>query len=155
MSRAEINNADNRKVLEAVVTDILESNHKMSDQIKELSLTHEKELDSIFKDLLMVIDSFEKADNRLAEQYPDNDDVNKARKRFATAKKKLVDILNKNGIEEITFPTGMASALEDCTTVDTEPDAEKPNGQILSVEKAGYRRNGRLLRSAEVVVVKN
>lgn len=129
---------------------VLEQDHK----IENLENEHERELDSIFKDILTVIDAFDKADRRLAEQYSENEDIQKARKRFATSKKKLVEILNKNNVNEIQFPGGIAT-LEDCQVEDTEPDASKPNNTIISVEKAGYRRNGRLLRLAEVIVVKN
>lgn len=127
---------------------------KKDHQIEELENIREKEIDVIFKDLLTVIDTFDKADTRLAEQYPENMDVLKARKRFMTSKKRLQEILNKNGVSEIHFPEGIAT-LEDCQIEDTEPDASKPNDTIVSVEKAGYRRNGRLLRLAQVIVVKN
>lgn len=129
---------------------ILEQKHK----IEDLENERETELDSIFKDLLSVIDAFDKADRRLAEQYSENEDIQKARKRFATSKKKLLEILNKNNVNEILFPDGLAT-LEDCQVEDTEPDSTKPNNTIISIEKAGYRRNGRLLRLAEVIVVKN
>ncbi|MBV3659645.1 MULTISPECIES: nucleotide exchange factor GrpE [unclassified Bacteroides] len=129
---------------------ILEQKHK----IEDLENEKETELDSIFKDLLSVIDAFDKADRRLAEQYSENEDIQKARKRFATSKKKLLEILNKNNVNEILFPDGLAT-LEDCQVEDTEPDSTKPNNTIISIEKAGYRRNGRLLRLAEVIVVKN
>ena len=111
-------------------------------------------MDLIFKDLLAVFDTFDKADNRLAEQYPESEDVQKARKRFATAKKKLMEIFARNNVYEIIFPDGIAT-LEDCQVEDTEPDVSKPDNTIVSIEKAGYRRNGRLLRLAEVIVVKN
>lgn len=130
--------------------EILEQRHK----IKCLEIEKEKELDSIFKDLLTVVDAFDKADKRLAEQYAENEDVQKARKRFATSKKKLLEILNRNNVNEIIFSDSIAT-LEDCQIVDTEPDATKPNNTIVSIEKNGYRRNGRLLRLAEVIVVKN
>lgn len=130
--------------------EILEQRHK----IEYLEIEKEKEFDSIFKDLLTVVDAFDKADKRLAEQYAENEDVQKARKRFATSKKKLLEILNKNNVNEIIFSDGIAT-LEDCQIVDTEPDATKPNNTIVSIEKNGYRRNGRLLRLTEVIVVKN
>lgn len=114
----------------------------------------EKELDSIFKDLLTVVDAFEKADKRIDELYTENEAAQKARKRFATPKKKLLEILNKNEVHEILFPDGIAT-LKDCQIEDTEPDATKPDNTIISIEKAGYRRNGRLLRLAEVITVKN
>lgn len=44
--------------------------------------------------------------------------------------------------------------MDDCQIVETEPDATKENDTIISIEKAGFRRNGRLLRLADVIVVK-
>ena len=129
---------------------ILEQDHKIHD----LETARERELDTIFQDLLTVVDAFDKADARLAEQYADSEDVTKARKRFATSKKKLVEILKKNEVEEIQFPNGIAN-IEDCQIVDTEPDSSNENDTIVSVEKAGFRRKGRLLRLADVIVVKN
>lgn len=129
---------------------ILEQDHK----IEDLENAREKEIDTIFKDLLSVIDAFDKADARLKELYPDNKDISRARTRFATAKNKLGAILENNGVTEIQFNDGMAT-LADCQVEDTEPDASRPDDTIISIEKAGYRRNGRLLRRAEVIVVKN
>lgn len=129
---------------------ILEQNHK----IEELKSSKEKELDGLFKDLLSVIDAYERAESRLDEQFPDNEVVIKAKKRFATSKKKLLEILKKNGVSEIQFSDGFAK-IEDCQIVETEPDATKENDTIVSIEKPGFRRNGRLLRLADVIVVKN
>ncbi|MCH5223730.1 MAG: nucleotide exchange factor GrpE [Muribaculaceae bacterium] len=129
---------------------ILEQDHK----IEELESTKDRDLDNLYKDLLTVIDAFNKADIRLNEQFPENAEVAKSRKRFATAKNKLVEILNKNGVTEIEFPDGMAT-LEDCEIDETEPDASKADDTIISIVSPGYRRNGRLIRLAKVVVVKN
>lgn len=104
--------------------------------------------------MLSVVDAYEKAEARLDEQYSDNEAVIKAKKRFSTSKKKLMEILRKNGVSEIQFPDGYAK-MDDCQIVETEPDATKENDTIISIEKAGFRRNGRLLRLADVIVVKN
>lgn len=129
---------------------ILEKKH----ELEELENHRERELDSIFRDLLIVMDAFDRADSRLVEQFPDNEYVEKARKRYATARKKLNDLLSKNDVSEIIFPDGIIR-MEDCQIVDTEPDFNKPDDTIISIEKKGYRRRGRLLRLAEVIVVKN
>lgn len=129
---------------------ILEQEH----EIENLENMQQNQLDAVFSDLLSILDAFEKADKRIEEQYRNNEEVERARKRYATAKNKLIDIFNKNGVVEIEFPKGIAT-LEDCQINDTEPDTSKPNNTIVSIEKAGYRRNGRLLRLAEVVVIKN
>ena len=76
---------------------ILEQEHK----IEELKNSKERELDTLFKDLLSVVDAYEKAEARLDEQYSDNEAVIKAKKRFSTSKKKLMEILRKNGVSRI------------------------------------------------------
>lgn len=145
---------DRRKELEESIQNfqklILEQDHK----IEELETSKDRDLDNLYKDLITVIDAFNKADARLNEQFPENEEVAKSRKRFATAKNKLVEILNKNGVTEMEFPDGMAT-LEDCEIDDTEPDASKADDTIISIVSPGYRRNGRLIRLAKVVVVKN
>ena len=145
---------DRRKELEESIQNfqklILEQDHK----IEELETSKDRDLDNLYKDLITVIDAFNKADARLNEQFPENEEVAKSRKRFAIAKNKLVEILNKNGVTEIEFPDGMAT-LEDCEIDDTEPDASKADDTIISIVSPGYRRNGRLIRLAKVVVVKN
>lgn len=129
---------------------ILEQDHK----IEAIERMRQQELDSIFTELLTVIDAFNKADARLAELYPECNEVVKARNRFATAKNRLKAILENHGVSEIQFRDGMAT-LEDCQVEETEPDESRPDDSIISIEKAGYRRNGRLLRRAEVIVVRN
>ena len=96
----------------------------------------------MFKDLLSVVDAYEKAEARLDEQYSDNEAVIKAKKRFSTSKKKLMEILRKNGVSEIQFPDGYAK-MDDCQIVETEPDATKR-------ERYDYiNRKGRLSEEME------
>lgn len=140
--------------IEEEVTQLHKKRIEIEHKIEDMASENEKNLDAIFKDLLSVIDAFNKADTRMAEQYSDNEVAEKVRKRFATAKKKLLEILSKNGVTEIEFPDNLAS-INDCEIVETEPDLSKPENTIVSIEKAGYRRKGRLLRLAEVIAVKN
>lgn len=140
--------------IEREVTALMKIKIELNNEIEKLKHNREELLDAIFTDLLSVVDSFEKADKKIEEQYPDDESVLKARKRFATAKKKLLSIFEKYGVSEIVFPDGFAT-LEDAQIVDTEPDLNRPSNQIVTIEKKGYRRNGRLLRLAEVIVIKN
>lgn len=140
--------------IEQEVTALMKLKLELGNEIEQLNHSREELLDAIFIDLLSVVDSFEKADKKAEEQYPDDESVLKSRKRFATAKKKLLSVLEKYGVSEVVFSDGIAT-IENSQIVDTEPDLSKPSNQIISIEKKGYRRNGRLLRLAEVVVVKN
>ena len=120
------------------------------------SVKHDQDtlLDSIFIDLISVVDSYEKAYNKVEEKFNGDESALRTRKLFATSLKKLLCVFEKYGVSEIKFPDGVATP-KDSEVVDTEPDLEKPENTIVSIEKKGYRRNGRLLRLAEVVVVKN
>lgn len=140
--------------IEREVTALMKSRLELNNKIKELKNNHEALLDSIFTDLLSVIDSLEKADLKAEEQYPTDESVLRTRRRFATAKRKLLSTLEKYNVSKIEFPDGIATD-ENSEIVATEPDLEKLPNQIVSIEKDGYRRNGRLLRLAEVIVVKN
>ncbi len=149
-----MSNTDYFVEIESEITRLKRCEQKSTDKIKELALENEKAIDTLCKGLLSVLDAFDRADVRLSEQFPDNENVNCARKRFATSRRKLADILERYQVQEITFPDGKAIE-NDCQITDTEPDLEKENDTIISIEKPGYRRNGRLLRLAEVVVVRN
>lgn len=45
--------------------------------------------------------------------------------------------------------------MELCEVADTEPDPGRETGDIVSIEKQGYTRQGHLIRPAEVIIVKN
>ena len=152
---AAIKDIEQRRMeIEHDVEKLLRSKLEQEHKIEDLEIVREKELDNIFKELLNVVDAVNKADSRLNELYPDNEEVKRARRRFATAKNRLMAILENNGVEEIQFPDGIAT-IRDCEVEETIRDKSKPEDSIISIEKSGYRRNGRLLRTATVVVVRN
>lgn len=142
--------ADLERAIQDLQKRILSQNH----QIEETKKNTERDLDELFKDLIAVIDTFDKADKRLNEQFPDCNEVARARKRFATVKRMISEILNRNNVIEIEFPEGKA-VLQDCEIDHTETDPSKGNDSIISIEQPGYRRNGRLIRLARVVTVRN
>ena len=65
-----------------------------------------------------------------------------------------LSILSKYNVAQIDLD-GKLMDENVCTIVDTEPDSEKEDGLVLSVEKNGYVRGDRLVRRAEVIVVRN
>lgn len=121
---------------------------------EQMEKNHEKELDSIFAEFLTVIDTFEKSEMIIKERGLDQDEnASKAIKRLLNAKKKALSTLEKFNVRKIDLEGIVNDDL--CTTVETEPDSNRRNGDIISVEKDGYTRNGHLIRRAEVVIVKN
>lgn len=127
----------------------------LQNNLEEGKRKHEKELDEIFSEFLTVIDTFDKSEAIIKERGLDQDEnTSKAIKRLLNAKKKAVSTLEKFNVKKIEFENGMVND-DTCTTVETEPDSSRKNGEIVSVEKDGYTRNGHLIRRAEVVIVKN
>jgi molecular chaperone GrpE (heat shock protein) len=69
-------------------------------------------------------------------------------------RRRMLSLLKKNGVEKITFPDGKPKAGF-CAVTSEEIDPTRENGDIVSIERDGYTRDGQLLRRAEIVVVKN
>ena len=123
--------------------------------IEENQRKKEQLLDEVFMDAISVLDAFSREEKVIEDhEWNQSEDSQKAIKRLLNAKKKLNTMLEKYDVKKIVFDDGMSND-DLCSVTDTEPDAEKPNGYILSIEKEGFTRNGHMLRRAEVVIVKN
>lgn len=61
--------------------------------------------------------------------------------------------MEKFNVQKIEFENNK-SIEELCEVADTEPDPGRETGDIVSIEKQGYTRQGHLIRPAEVVIVK-
>ena len=69
-------------------------------------------------------------------------------------KKIALSILSKYNVSQIDLD-GKVINEDLCTVVDTEPDPTKEDGLVISIEKNGYVRGDRLIRRAEVIIIKN
>ena len=122
---------------------------------EEQSITHEKNIDEIFCEFITVIDTFERSEQTIKEKGLDSsDEASKAIKRLLNAKKKVLTVLEKYSVKPIVFPENHIID-ELAITVGTEPDPDKMNGDIITIEKTGYTRCGRVIRPAEIIIVKN
>ena len=102
-----------------------------------------------------LIDTFEKAEKTIKERELDKDETaRRAINRLLNAKNKALFVLEKFDVKRIDFKNNK-SVEELCEVADTEPDPDRETGDIVSIEKEGYTRNGHLIRSAEVIIVKN
>ena len=118
-------------------------------------LVFDRKLDDISADLIQIMDAFEKAEDRIKDRGLDLEESSqKAIKQLLLAKRKTEAILEKYRITKIEFPDGKADD-NFCVITETVPDSNKPEGAIVSVGKNGYLRDGRLIRRAEVEIVKN
>lgn len=127
----------------------------LQNDLAEQQRKYEKQLDDVFAEFVTVIDTFEKSEAILKERGLDQDEnASKAIKRLLNAKKKALSTLEKFNVKKLEFPEGILDE-DTCSTVDSEPDANRKDDEIISIEKEGYTRNGHLIRRAEVVIVKN
>ena len=98
---------------------------------------------------------FERAEQAIKERELDKDDTTKkAINRLLNAKKKALFVLEKYDVKRIEFENNK-SVEELCEVSDTEPDPTRETGDIVSIEKQGYKRSEHLIRPAEVIIVKN
>ena len=141
--------------IEQKLSEILKDKKNLSNMIEENQRKKEQLLDEVFMDAISVLDAFSREEKVIEDhEWNQSEDSQKAIKRLLNAKKKLNTMLEKYDVKKIVFDDGMSND-DLCSVTDTEPDAEKPNGYILSIEKEGFTRNGHMLRRAEVVIVKN
>lgn len=147
--------SDIKPTIEEKMADSLRKIVTLQNEKEQAEKNHEKELDDIFAEVLTVIDTFQKSEAIIKERGLDQEEnASKAIKRLLNAKKKALSVLEKFNVKRIEFEGGMVDD-DFCTTVETEPDSNRKNGEIISIEKDGYTRNGHLIRRAEVVIVKN
>jgi molecular chaperone GrpE (heat shock protein) len=143
------------EAVEQKITEILKEKKDLSIKFEKYEKEGEQLLDEVFLDAISVLDVFSREEKVIEDHdWNQSEDSQKAIKRLLNAKKKLNTMLEKYNVEKIVFNDGMSND-DLCSVTDTEPDAEKPNGYILSIEKEGYTRNDHMLRRAEVVIVKN
>lgn len=147
--------SDIKPTIEEKMAESLRQIVTLQNEKEQAEKNHEKGLDDIFAEVLTVIDTFQKSEAIIKERGLDQEEnASKAIKRLLNAKKKALSVLEKFNVKRIEFETGMVDD-DLCTTVETEPDSTRNNGEIISIEKDGYTRNGHLIRRAEVVIVKN
>lgn len=141
--------------IESTIIDSYRSNidlRKRNDDLELKLILNKREM---LLDIVQIVDTFEKAEERIIERGWDKIEINEQPiKRLLTAKKKTLSVLEKHNVSKITFENNIAND-EACKTVDTEPDRNYPNNHIISIEKDGYKIGDDILRPAEVIVVKN
>ena len=109
------------------------------------------------KDFLQVLESFEWAESSIHERELDKSKISTgAITRLLTAKTKLLEVLQTYGVKMVTFPEGKFGSNNSMVkVVSTVKDPEKADDTVVKVVKDGFYRKNRLLRQAEVIIVKN
>ena len=106
---------------------------------------------------MQVLESFEWAEASIHERELDKSKISTgAITRLLTAKTKLLEVLQTYGVKMVTFPEGkLGSNNSMVKVVSTVKDPEKADDTVVKVVKDGFYRKNRLLRQAEVIIVKN
>ncbi len=113
----------------------------------------EKEL---FLEIVEIVDAFENIfDNIEGKDAIWDKSAQMALKSFSAVHKRSLRLLERRGIEQIKFPENKA-IFGLCQVVETKRDANLENETIISIVRKGYRRReGEILRLAEVITVSN
>lgn len=116
---------------------------------REVSNAHRYALEKFVTSLLPVADSLEQA-LQLATQNGDD----AMREGTVLTTKLFLDTLSKHGVKQID-PVGEVFNPELHEAIAMQPsDSAEPN-TVMSVFQKGYELNGRVIRPARVIVVKN
>lgn len=146
-------NAELSKI-EAEITKLKRENLKQRNEIDESALNHERQIDALLNDFIQVIDAYDKVELKVKESgLADDENAAKAIKRMLQPKRVALSVLSKYNVNQIDLDGKMIDENL-CAVVDTEPDSSKEDGLVVSIEKNGYVRGDRLIRRAEVVIVK-
>lgn len=144
-----------KKEISNKVSELSRENLTLRNKLEKFEKSQDKRIDEIFCEFLTVIDTFERAEQTIIEREMDKDEnTKKAINRLLNAKKKALYVLEKFDVKRIEFENNK-SVEELCEVSDTEPDSNRETGDIVSIEKQGYTRQGHLIRPAEVIIVKN
>lgn len=120
--------------IEQQISDMLRNNKALSNQIEDNKQKEEQLLDEVFLDLISVLDTFSREEKVIEDHdWNKSEDSQKAIKRLLNAKRKIITVLEKYDVKKIIFDDGMSND-DLCSVTDTEPDIDKPNGSILSIE---------------------
>jgi molecular chaperone GrpE len=110
--------------------------------------------ETIVKDLISVLDSFDLALNALErEGKAENGSARLTIKGMYLIKSQLEDILKQHGLERVIVSVGQqfdASLQEAIASV----ESDKPSGTVVEEVERGYMLNGKLIRPARVKVSK-
>lgn len=145
-----------KRLLKEEITSVKKENAELK---KSFDLAEEKHVAAtrdMLKDIVSVLDAFEKAKAIIAERGLDStEEGQKVRDRFLNVEKNLKNKLANHGVKEIEINIGDKIDDNLCSVADTEPDSSKENDTIIEVEKKGYMFRDVVIRPADVIIVKN
>ncbi len=128
-------------------------------QLNNMISTQEQAADDQVGDIclkfLEVLEAFEWAEATIHERGLDQSRIStSAIARMLTAKNKLLEVLEYYGVKKVSFKDNIYDPTV-AKVVGTVANSEKEDGVVDHIKLDGFYRKDKLLRMAEVVVVKN
>jgi len=117
---------------------------------KEVENAYKYSIESILQEIIPIYDSLSLS-CKLSSDETTKDQLEEGNKLLLSMFKQ---ILEKNNIQEIN-PEGEAFNPEHHQAISTIEDKEKKNDDIAEVVQKGYVLNGRVIKPALVIVIKN
>ena len=146
--QADINQAELKQQLDNVRDELLRSQAEMHNlrrrTERDVANAHKFALDKFVAELLPVVDNLERA---IAAEQSASEGITLTLKTFT-------DVLTRFNVEQID-PVGEPFDPELHQAMSMVPNPDMENNSVLEVFQKGYSLNGRLVRPAMVVVVKN
>ena len=141
--------------IEEFITKSLLNNVTLVNEVNAKELEKQDQLKAFAISIIDVLDSFENIETSIHEKGLDsNEDVSKTMTRYQSIKKKLLKVLQRHGITPVTFPDNRLIQGV-CEVVETQPDESKESDEIIEIIRNGYIRGNELIRSAQLIIVKN
>lgn len=143
------------KELEGYLTTSLREVVSLKNNIEVLKNEKRDQFKKLVLGIIDVVDSFERSEKVLIEKQLDKtDDGFKTMQRYKLVLKKLQNLLSNHGVTKLEFPENKL-IIGFSKVVDTEPDNDKSNDEIISIIKNGYIKGKEMIREAEIIIVKN
>ena len=134
---------------------LMTSNYQLNNWISSQEEAKDNQVGEICKDFLQVLEAFEWAEATIHERGLDQSKIStSAIARMLTAKTKLLEVLESHGVKKVEFADDVFDASKG-KVVGTVANEKKPEGTVDHIQRDGFYRKDRLLRPAEVILVKN
>lgn len=104
--------------------------------------------EGIFKDMLPLVDDFERAEKAMAA----SEDVEALRQGLDLIYKKFIAFLEKNDVKEIPAEKGEDFNVDFHEAITTFPAGEEQKGKIIDCTQKGYTLGEKVMRYSKVVV---
>ena len=115
----------------------------------------QKNIDSLLKDILPVIQDFDRERDFVNQNYKNMDKSSlDVHLRYQKYLKNFASILKKYSLIKIKNPTGEEFDPKLHNAVYTEKNPLFEEGQIIKLISNGYKKNGKILKYCDVVVNK-